>query len=137
MTTQTMAPRATAMGEAHGGAAARAISTSRSTTRYPSELSSAGSAAGAAQRRLNRVRAARGDGRRARCHLCRQGAESYDVGKLNHLVGEVASELAIALLDLQATLAQDYARSQQRFEFAYERSGEPSRTSFCAILALQ
>jgi hypothetical protein len=42
------------------------------------------------------------------------------VGKLNRLVGEVASELDIPLLDLQATFADHYARNRQRFEFAYD-----------------
>jgi len=42
------------------------------------------------------------------------------VGRLNGLVGEIASELDIACLDLHATFADHYARNQQRFEFAYD-----------------
>jgi hypothetical protein len=49
-----------------------------------------------------------------------QGLDSYEVGKLNRLVGAVASELAIPFLDLHATFADHYARNQQRFEFAYD-----------------
>jgi hypothetical protein len=49
-----------------------------------------------------------------------KGLESYEVGKLNRLVGEVASELDIPFLDLHATFADHYARHQQRFEFAYD-----------------
>ncbi|HXE68327.1 MAG TPA: SGNH/GDSL hydrolase family protein [Hyphomicrobiaceae bacterium] len=49
-----------------------------------------------------------------------KGLESYEVGKLNRLVGEVASELDIPLLDLHATFAEHYARNRQRFEFAYD-----------------
>ena len=37
----------------------------------------------------------------------------------DRLVGEVASEFDIPLLDLHATFADHYARNQQRFEFAY------------------
>jgi len=46
--------------------------------------------------------------------------DDYEVGKLNGLVGEVASELDIPFLDLHATFADHYARNQQRFEFAYD-----------------
>jgi hypothetical protein len=49
-----------------------------------------------------------------------KGLESYEVGKLNRLVGEVASELDIPLLDLHATFADLYARNRQGFEFAYD-----------------
>jgi hypothetical protein len=49
-----------------------------------------------------------------------KGLESYEVGALNRLVGEVASEFDIPLLDLHATFADHYARHQQRFEFAYD-----------------
>jgi len=49
-----------------------------------------------------------------------KGLESYEVGKLNRLVGEVASELDIPCLDLHTTFADHYARNQQRFEFAYD-----------------
>jgi hypothetical protein len=45
-----------------------------------------------------------------------KGLESYEVGKLNALVGEVARELP--LLDLHASFADHYARHRQRFEFA-------------------
>jgi hypothetical protein len=45
-----------------------------------------------------------------------EGLESYEVGKLNRLVGQVASELDIPLLDLHAT----FAHNRQRFEFAYD-----------------
>ena len=46
--------------------------------------------------------------------------DDYEVGKLNGLVGEVASELDIPFLDLHATFADHYARNQQPFEFAYD-----------------
>ena len=49
-----------------------------------------------------------------------KGLESYEVGKLNALVGDVARELNIPLLDLHATFAGHYARHRQRFEFAYD-----------------
>jgi hypothetical protein len=45
--------------------------------------------------------------------------EDHEVGKLNRLVGEVASERDIPFLDLHASLAGHDARNQQRFEFAY------------------
>jgi hypothetical protein len=49
-----------------------------------------------------------------------EAPDSYEVGKRNGLVGEVASELDIPFFDLHATFADHYARNQQRFEFAYD-----------------
>ena len=59
-----------------------------------------------------------------------KGLESYEVGKLNRLVGEVASELDIPLLDLHATFAGHYlaiGNASSCLRLALERSGEPSR----------
>lgn len=46
--------------------------------------------------------------------------ESYEVAKLNTIAHDLAGELGLPFLDLQETFAQDYARTGQHLEFAYD-----------------
>jgi hypothetical protein len=59
------------------------------------------------------------DGVREAVYDGRQAAD-YEVGKLNRIAAELAAELDIPFLDLQATFARDYVANHQRFEYPYD-----------------
>lgn len=44
----------------------------------------------------------------------------WEVSKLNEIAGELAGELGLDFVDLQAAFADDYGRNGERFEFPYD-----------------